>query len=426
MNNLERQYVQKMNFIMLAILSVHFPVLVGLAYFLKADIFLTAGLSLVLLAGPILLFVLNKSSRVASLAMGVALMGFSALLIHVTSGMIEMHFHIFVGLALLIIFANPWVIVAAAATIAVHHVGFWLFLPKSVFNYEASFGIVVIHAVFVVLESIPSVYVSYKFKKIIVNQGSVIEELKVLTLNINTSSSESTSQSQQLSASSQEQAHAVQQTAASLEEINSMVKQNNRNATNASELSVNSSLAAKDGEKNMRELIELMNTISQSSNKIKDITSLIDDIAFQTNLLALNAAVEAARAGEQGRGFAVVAEAVRTLSQRSAQAAKEISSLIAQSVQQVEIGKKKTDQSGESLIKIVNSIESLKNLNKEISSATEEQSIGIEQIKLAVDKIDETTQKNAQIAQMTNESSQQISGQIRKLDHLVEELLKAS
>lgn len=426
MNNLERQYVQKMNFIMLSILTMHFPILVGLAYFLKSDIFLTAALSIGLLAGPILLFVLNKSSRVASMAMGVALMGFSALLIHVASGMIEMHFHIFVGLALLIIFANPWVIVAAAATIAVHHVGFWLFLPKSVFNYEASFGIVLIHAVFVVLESIPSVYVSYKFKKIIVNQGSVVEELKQLTLNINSSSTESTAQSQQLSSSSQEQAHAVQQTAASLEEINSMVKQNSRNASNASELSVSSSLAAKDGEKNMRELIDLMNAISQSSNKIKDITSLIDDIAFQTNLLALNAAVEAARAGEQGRGFAVVAEAVRNLSQRSAQAAKEISSLIAQSVQQVEIGKKKTDQSGDSLVKIVNSIESLKNLNKEISSATAEQSVGIEQIKTAVDKMDESTQKNAHIAQMTSESSQQISNQVKKLDHLVEELLKAS
>ncbi len=426
MNNLERRYVQKMNIILLSILAVHLPVLVGLAYFLKSDVVLTSLLSIALLAGPALLFVLKKSSRVASVAMGVALMGFSALLIHITGGMIEMHFHIFVGLALLVIFANPWVVVAAAATIAVHHVGFWLFLPKSVFNYEATFGIVIVHALFVILEAIPTVYVSYKFKKIIVNQGSVIEELKVLILNINSSSAESTSQSQQLTSSSQEQAHAVQQTAASLEEINSMVKQNNQNATNASELSVSSSVAAKAGEQNMYELIELMNVISQSSNKIKDITSLIDDIAFQTNLLALNAAVEAARAGEQGRGFAVVADAVRSLSQRSAQAAKEISTLIAQSAHQIELSKKKTDQSGESLVAIVKSIESLKNLNKEISSATEEQSVGIEQIKMAVDKMDVSTQKNAHIAQMTNESSQQISAQIKKLDDLVEELLKAS
>tara|TARA_B110001454_G_scaffold219099_1_gene249896 strand:- start:2709 stop:3989 length:1281 start_codon:yes stop_codon:yes gene_type:complete len=425
-NNLERRYVQKMNIILLSILAVHLPVLVGLAYFLKSDVVLTSLLSIALLAGPALLFVLKKSSRVASVAMGVALMGFSALLIHITGGMIEMHFHIFVGLALLVIFANPWVVVAAAATIAVHHVGFWLFLPKSVFNYEATFGIVIVHALFVILEAIPTVYVSYKFKKIIVNQGSVIEELKVLILNINSSSAESTSQSQQLTSSSQEQAHAVQQTAASLEEINSMVKQNNQNATNASELSVSSSVAAKAGEQNMYELIELMNVISQSSNKIKDITSLIDDIAFQTNLLALNAAVEAARAGEQGRGFAVVADAVRSLSQRSAQAAKEISTLIAQSAHQIELSKKKTDQSGESLVAIVKSIESLKNLNKEISSATEEQSVGIEQIKMAVDKMDVSTQKNAHIAQMTNESSQQISAQIKKLDDLVEELLKAS
>ncbi len=426
MNNLERRYVQKMNIIILSILVAHFPVLIGLAYYLKSDVVLTSVLSVALLAGPTLLFALKKSSRVASMAMGVALMGFSALLIHVTGGVIEMHFHIFVGLALLIIFANPWVVVAAAATIAVHHVGFWLYLPKSVFNYEASFGIVFVHALFVILETVPAVFVSYKFKKIIVNQGSVIEELKNLTLSINSSSAESTSQSQQLSSSSQEQAAAVQQTAASLEEINSMVKLNTRNANNASELSVSSSVAAKAGEQNMRELIQMMTVISHSSNKIKDITSLIDDIAFQTNLLALNAAVEAARAGEQGRGFAVVADAVRSLSLRSAQAAKEISTLIAQSVQQIELSKKKTDQSGESLIAIVKSIESLKSLNKEISSATEEQSQGIEQIKVAVDKIDETTQKNANIAQMTNESSQQISSQIKKLDHLVEELLKAS
>lgn len=229
--------------------------------------------------------------------------------------------------------------------------------------------------------------------------GGIADRLGTASSSVASSVKQLTVAGSTLSQSSTEAAASLQETVASLEELTSMVQLNSNNAKQAAELAASSRGAAETGEKEIKALITSMNDISLSSKKIEEIISVIDDISFQTNLLALNAAVEAARAGEQGKGFAVVAEAVRTLAQKSAVSAKDISGLIKDSVQQIERGSKIADQSGEVLANIVNSIKKVSDLNTEISSASVEQTTGIQQISQAMNQLDQAAQMNAQSAQ---------------------------
>ena len=176
------------------------------------------------------------------------------------------------------------------------------------------------------------------------------------------------------------------------------------------------------GEREIRNLIESMKDISQSSKKIEEIINVIDDIAFQTNLLALNAAVEAARAGEQGKGFAVVAEAVRGLAQRSASAAKDITALIQDSVSKIDRGSKIVDNSGNALKTIVTSVKKVSDLNNEIATASAEQANGISQISKAMNALDTSTQQNAAASEEVAATSEEMSSQAESLRNLVANL----
>ena len=228
--------------------------------------------------------------------------------------------------------------------------------------------------------------------------------------------------SQQLANSSTEAAASLEETVASIEELSSMVRVNSTNAEQASSLSRKSEETALKGNQEISQLISAMSDINSSSKKIREITNVIDDIAFQTNLLALNAAVEAARAGEQGKGFSVVAEAVRSLAQRSAQAAKEISGLITDSVEKVEKGAEIADRSGESLKEIVQSVKVVSTLNAEISTASTEQSTGIAQISTSMNQLDQATQVNAASAEEAAASSEMLLKQARNLSDQVQNL----
>lgn len=208
-----------------------------------------------------------------------------------------------------------------------------------------------------------------------------------------------------LSSRTDQQAAALQQTAASMEQLASTVKQNADNARQANELAGKASRVAARGGEVVGEVVQTMDGISGSSRKISEIVGVIDSIAFQTNILALNAAVEAARAGEQGRGFAVVAAEVRALAQRSAGAAKEIKSLIEDSVARVGAGSEQVGRAGETMREIVEAVTHVSNIMSEITAATVEQSSGIDQVNLAVAQMDTVTQQNALLVQQAADSA---------------------
>ncbi len=227
---------------------------------------------------------------------------------------------------------------------------------------------------------------------------------------------------QGLSKSATQQASSLEETVSTMEELTAMVRLNTDNAKQAASLASSTRDIAVKGEREIKTLIDSINSISADSKKIEEITNVIDDIAFQTNLLALNAAVEAARAGEQGKGFAVVAEAVRSLAQRSSLAAKDIAELIKNSVQKIELGSKQASQGGEVLGDIVNSVKKVADLNNEISNASEEQNTGIMQISQAMNQLDQITQSNAAASEETAQSAENLSAQSKTLSVSVSSL----
>ena len=225
---------------------------------------------------------------------------------------------------------------------------------------------------------------------------------------VSTAATEIAAGNTDLSARTEEQASNLEETAASIEEMTATVGQNAQNAGKAHEVAASAVMVAQRGGEAVDEVVKTMEGIQASSRKIGEITGLIDSIAFQTNILALNAAVEAARAGEQGRGFAVVAAEVRSLAQRSADAAREIKGLIAESVQRANTGAKLAGGAGETMIEIVASVNRVSQLIGEIATATTEQSSGIAQTHGSVSQLDKVTQQNAALVEESTAASEQL------------------
>ena len=225
--------------------------------------------------------------------------------------------------------------------------------------------------------------------------------------------------SEQLSSGAQEQASGLEETSASLQEVTSSVRQNADSARQANQLAAAARETAEKGGQVVSSAVTAMGEINTASKKIADIITAIDEIAFQTNLLALNAAVEAARAGEQGRGFAVVASEVRSLAQRSATAAKEIKTLIQDSVRKVEAGSQMVNQSGGVLLEIVSSVKRVTDIVGEISAASREQSTGVEQISKAMLQMDQVTQQNASQTEELSATAQSLASGADQLQGLV-------
>jgi methyl-accepting chemotaxis protein-3 (ribose and galactose sensor receptor) len=232
-------------------------------------------------------------------------------------------------------------------------------------------------------------------------------------------SSEISAGNTDLSSRTEEQASALEQTAASMEQLTATVKQNAENAHHASQLAADASGKARSGGDLVSGVVQTMNNISGSSKKIAEITNVINSIAFQTNILALNAAVEAARAGEQGRGFAVVASEVRNLAQRSAQAAKEIETLIAESVGLITNGSRQVGEAGNTMGEIVEAVRRVTDIMAEIAAASDEQSRGIQQVSLAVTEMDNVTQQNASLVEEASSAAASLEDQAGRLTQAV-------
>ena len=248
---------------------------------------------------------------------------------------------------------------------------------------------------------------------------NIVGEVRSGTDSIATSSTQIAAGNQDLSSRTEEQAGSLEETASSMEELTSTVKQNADNARQANQLAASAAQVAVKGGAVVAQVVGTMQSINASSNKIVDIIAVIDGIAFQTNILALNAAVEAARAGEQGRGFAVVASEVRNLAQRSASAAKEIKTLIGASVEQVNAGSMLVAQAGSTMNDIVDSVQRVSDIITEITAASSEQSVGIDEINRAIGQMDAVTQQNAALVEESAAAAESMQHQAHNLAQVV-------
>jgi methyl-accepting chemotaxis protein len=247
----------------------------------------------------------------------------------------------------------------------------------------------------------------------------IVQQVRRGTETIGTASREIAAGNIDLSSRTELQASSLEKTASAMEELTSTVKQNADNARQANALAATASDVARKGGEVVSQVVGTMGEINSSASKISDIIGVIDGIAFQTNILALNAAVEAARAGEQGRGFAVVASEVRNLAQRSAAAAKEIKTLIGDSVEKVERGSKLVGQAGVTMDEVVTSVKRVTDIMSEIANASAEQSAGIEQVNLSIIEMDSMTQQNAALVEEAAAAAQSLQDQASELARVV-------
>src|SRR5450830_1463674 len=389
-----------------------------------------------------------------------ALMVFAALFIHQAAGMTELHFGIFVLLAFLLCYRDWKVILVAALVIAIHHLSF-SYLQEWGYGVicftKPGFGEVVLHALFVVIESAVLAYLAQVLYRDAVQAGELrtrvasmtgagdgtidlrleadapmssagkalqlmmvelrdaIIDVRDGTSTIAAASGKITNNNTALAERTAQQSGSLTATASSMGEITSAVKNSASHADHADALAKIAAEVAERGGAEVGKVVATMASINESSQKIVDIISVIDGIAFQTNILALNAAVEAARAGEQGRGFVVVASEVRSLASRSAEAAREIKSLIGASVERVEQGSALGDRAGHTMDEVVAAIQDLARLMGEISSASAEQSAGLGQVGEAVSQMDQATQQNAALVEESAAAAISLRNQAERL-----------
>jgi methyl-accepting chemotaxis protein len=385
---------------------------------------------------PILFIWRAPGALFTRMMVAVATMIFCGLNIDQAHGLDELHFGIFVLLALLVVYQDRRVIGVAAAVIAAHHL---LFNYLQAAHYQvwvfttADLTMVFVHAAYVVMEAVAICYLAAELSKKTEETASsraeleehlnamrsVIEQTELGIEGMTDASRELATSSRAIADGALNQASSLERTAASLEKITATVRKSAEMADSARRLASSSEQAAEQAGLVVSEAITAMGGINTASAKISDIISTINEIAFQTNLLAVNAAVEAARAGEDGRGFAVVAGEVRSLAQRTSEASREIKHLIQDSMSKLENGTQLVNRSGHALAEIVKSVKNMGQVVAQIAIASAEQSSGVDQVNTAMGQIDRVTQTNSAQTEKLAETSQSLSRQSAGLMVLV-------
>lgn len=418
----EQAYAAKVNSLGFLFLLLHLPVLCVVAYVNHVSVTLNIGMMLLFLLGPALTLMRDRSSELGAVVIAISAMGVSALAIYDCNGLIEAHFELFVLIALLTVYGRVAPVLLAGLTIALHHVFFWLWLPTGIFNYKASFGIVVLHAFFVILEVGPACWIARQFGKSTQAQGIVVHHLGGAAEQITSAAAEVSASSQSLAQGASQQAASIEETSACTAQVNAMADQNK---VNSNSTAVIVSAAAARFEKtnvSLFSMVAAMNGINESSEKISRIMKVIDQISFQTNILSLNAAVEAARAGEAGKGFAVVAEEVRSLAGRCAQASEDTTKLIEDCLARSRDGKAMMEGLAIEIRTITSDSSKMKVLVDEINVGSVEQSKGIDQISRSIQQMEHITQSNAAAAEETAAAAAELSSQAGVIRGIVGQL----
>jgi methyl-accepting chemotaxis protein len=453
-----QDYDNKLVKIYLLIGFLHIPIFVLMTLFFKTELSVAIGLTTLVMAGPFLSYKFTKASNITIHLLAFSYMCLSAIMIHLGKGMIEMHFHIFATVATFVVFGYWKPVLTALLTVAVHHIGFFFLLPESLFNYEASFWIVLVHAAFAAFEAISAMFIAHRYGLFIQAQDEIMTNLSK-TSDANTKLANDVNNiAKQTSESVSLQASNIQETAASLEEITQMINKTTENIQKTAENTDDTYQNVNSGKQSVQATMNAINEISQSNEKmistmdktssqigeiadviktIAEKTHVINDIVFQTKLLSFNASVEAARAGEHGKGFAVVAEEVGNLAKMSGDASEEINELIQGSLDQVdgilkfakksisemtEVGKKVLQQgeqkSAESmgiLENVVNNMNQNKNYIDQVNVAAKEQAQGINEITGAIRNLDQSNQTNNEMVNQLSHLSEDLDSQAKKL-----------
>jgi hypothetical protein len=418
----ELAYTKKVNTFGFLFLLSHLPILCLIALNTGVSLVLVALVMVLLLAGPAVLMMRDPSAQLGAIAIAIAAMGTSALAIYVSNGMIEAHFELFVLIAMLTVYGRVAPLLVAGATIALHHILFWLWLPTHIFNYKASFSIVLIHAFFVILEVIPACWIALQFGRSITAQGVVVEHLGGAAEQITAAAAQISSSTQSLAQGASQQAASIEETSASTTEINSMANRNSENSLSAATIVSDAAIGFAGTNTSLAAMVTAMTEIQESSQKIARIIKDIDQISFQTRILALNAAVEAARAGEFGRGFAVVADEVGNLAERCAKAANDTTSLIEDCIAKARVGMDRVDQVADEIRTLTAGSAQMKMMVDEISLGSKEQSKGIEHISNSIHNMEQVTQSNAAFAEETAAAADELTSQANLLNDMVERL----
>lgn len=438
MNEYRQQYNHSAVKWVLVVALAHIPLFSGVAAWFNTEQWVALGLTTFFVFGPWLVHRVYPGSNLSIHMSAFMMMSLSGILIHLGKGMIEMHFHIFVVFATITVLGSWQAIVTALLTVALHHLGLFYFLPKSVFNYEATIGIVLLHAVFAGVAALGAGLVAKRFGVYIDVQGLLATKLEKNSEATAKLSTELARISQEIGLSGQEQSSSVEQTGSALVQISSMGERTFESIKQTREIAEKSQSVAIDGRNFVSETTDSMHEIEKTTagmvsfihqtnaslkemtqiiSAIAEKTKIIDDIVFQTKLLSFNASVEAARAGEAGKGFAVVAQEVGILASHSGSASKEINDLLQRSLKHVdevvqttskrmvELEKEGSRVVSLGLERTKKSLETLETLVKNLKingenmafaeNATAEQDRGVKEVTEAMTVIGNTSHKNA-------------------------------
>ena len=419
---IEQSYLTRTNRTFVILLAAHVPVLAGVAWLFGTGAGLVAALGVAIAAGPAVFFQLHPGGRITSYAVAVALMAMGALLVHASAGMIEMHFHFFVSLAMLVAMGNPWVLVAAGATVAVHHIAFWLWLPRSVFNYDAGFGIVAVHAGFVVVQIIPSCFIARMFGRFLTSVTATVITLRSSVDSVHSIAADLSRANEGIVDRAHAEVARMQETSATLERMAADASATSRQAADVKQSADGARRSAERGSVQMRDVGDAMASIREASAQITHILRTIDGIAFQTNILALNAAVEAARAGDAGAGFAVVAGEVRDLAQRAAKAARETAEKVEDASAKSAHGVTIIDDAAKTFADIEARVKDVDTLMGSLAEASSRQAVTAKDVSEALSQVHALVATSASNATNTAAACQSLETEASGLDRSFEAL----